>query len=633
KLSPRTRQAALAGLLACAAGCNYDIVDAEGEFGKPINLGSGDALSVPRLAMLNEACPGPAGGCPDVCTGPPHTCPDDACKPVLIDSLTALTTRASAVGESSVEHSCLEVRSATELWSPDLSDSIRGLSVTRFRFDEFATVFAPEDPNAAGLDWDWRVGNQDAKSYVGAVIGGNLLRDFGVRFYHERRPDTRAIEAFTITLYRNFVSTTGLLADQGRAFISVQYPGRLLGKEVNDVCQVGEQNCDFAGPFDFDNNRAQSALQATRISLDACVAPPPGAVLYDRRAQRCKLAPGVDYDAATYISPTGRYSGGAPEHVADGCVGREAALLPDRAGVSATFVVATGVPDVVLFADSAERMFGPLDALPACDALPTSYETSDIEVSRGAPICVEGQAGQLYVPGWPPAGLDAPLLQLRLRSLALVPGLLQSGGDGPCTRLEQRTYALRSQCGNSLNANPPSPGPPDESDDCAAAAGQTAALIGEVYLPAGARAPDPARWLPVLVLPADHSLVENLRRDTSPDALQPDGLLGTALIDDTDVVLDYDQNDPGISVRCLNTDAGRCLSMPACALDDDEGGAGQPRARCCHGLPRPLLNDLIIRSGIYACCSALSERVRLELNGESAQQGLEPLCPESNVFF
>ncbi len=621
-------------LAALLAGCSYETVEAEGEFGKPINLGSGDALTVPRLAMLSGACPGPAGGCPDVCTGPPASCPDNACAPVLIDSLSSMTTQASAVDQSEVDLTCLEVRSANDLWSSDLSDSIRGLSVTRFRFDEFATVFAPRDPAASGLGWDWRIGNQDASSHVGAVIGGNLLRNFGVRFYHERRPGTDLVERFTLTLYRNYVSTSGLLADQGRAFLSVQFPGRLLGKEVTDVCQVGDQNCDFNGPFDFDNNRSQSALQATRLVLDACVAPPPGAVLYDRQTSSCKLAPGVEFNEAAYVSPTGEYSDGEPAVASDGCVGRGGSHAEDNiSGVPGTFVVATGVPDMVLFDDSAQRMLGPLDQLPDCDDLSgISFEPDDPEVSRGAPACVEGRAGELYVPGWPAAGVDAPLLQLRLRSLALLPGLLNSGGDGPCTRLEQRTYALRVQCGNSLNANPPSPGPLNADSDCAAAASETAALLGEVYLPDRALAPDPARWLPALVLPAIHPLVANLRRDTSPDALQPDGLLGAALIDDTDIVLDYRQTNPGISVRCLNPDDGRCLSMPSCALEDDEEGA-QPRARCCHGLPRPLLNDVIVRSGIYACCSALSERVRVELNEQLIAQGREPPCPESNVFF
>jgi hypothetical protein len=51
----------------------------------------GTPAALPRLAYLPEPCPGTPGGCSSVCLGPPATCAPDACRPVLIDSGTAIT--------------------------------------------------------------------------------------------------------------------------------------------------------------------------------------------------------------------------------------------------------------------------------------------------------------------------------------------------------------------------------------------------------------------------------------------------------------------------------------------------------------------------------------------------------------
>jgi hypothetical protein len=59
-------------------------------------------------------------------------------------------------------------------------------------------------------------------------------------------------------------------------------------------------------------------------------------------------------------------------------------------------------------------------------------------------------------------------------------------------------------------------------------------------------------------------MVMALRRDVNPEALQPDGLLGTALFHDSDVVLDYTDGTPGVRVSCSDPDDGTCMALPTC---------------------------------------------------------------------
>ncbi|MCA9690219.1 MAG: hypothetical protein KC636_11460 [Myxococcales bacterium] len=620
------------GLLFCVNGCARDPQTAEGEFGRPIELGTGDDITAPRLARLPGECPGSAGGCPTSCIGPPGSCPDDACMPVLIDTFTPITTIVDPGRQiTDVERTCIEVRAAAGLMTETPSEVASDRAVTRFRFEDVATALAPAEPSE-GLTWDWRVGDHERSSYVSGVIGGNLLRHYGVRFHHRRIPGQEALREYSVTFYSSFLGTDEVLADNGWSFIPVQFPGRLLGKNVNDVCQFDGESCDFRGPFEIDNNRVQSALQPTRMVLDACLTPPPAGVFWDPLTTNrdCKLAPGIDYDEAAYLSPIGRTLTGDFE---EGCTPLdEVGVDRPAAGVTASLVVATGVTDLVLFADSVERMFGSIDALPLCDELPV--EVDPLEVARGAPACLEPGAGELYLPGWPPAGVagTTPVLQLRIRSLALVPGLLHTAGPPACSRLETRLHALRAQCEQSTRLSAPSPGPL-LSGDCVDAAADPIAWLGEVALAEGQLAPDPTRWIRTLVLDPDHPIASTVRRDTSPEARQPDGLLGTVLFDDTDVALDYRDSNPGLALRCLDPDRGQCLSMPACQADEDDPDAETPEPRCCHGLPRPLLIDLIQRAGIYDCCAALAEHVREELNRQAVEDGFAEPCPSSNLAF
>ena len=148
-------------------------------------------------------------------------------------------------------------------------------------------------------------------------------------------------------------------------------------------------------------------------------------------------------------------------------------------------------------------------------------------------------------------------------------------------------------------------------------------MLGQAFVPEGAVV-DADRWLPTLVVPEDHPLAVSVRRDTSPEALQPDGLLGTALLQGTDVVLDYTDPTPSVRVSCLDTDDGTCLAMPACVADAD---ASAVVPACCFGLPEDLLVTLIRDEGAYGCCAALSPATVEELNTSATTQGREPPCP------
>ncbi|MCA9710506.1 MAG: hypothetical protein KDK70_31990, partial [Myxococcales bacterium] len=153
----------------------------------------------------------------------------------------------------------------------------------------------------------------------------------------------------------------------------------------------------------------------------------------------------------------------------------------------------------------------------------------------------------------------------------------------------------------------------DHVDDNGAA---SLAVLGEATLQPGAQAPRPARWIRATVLPADHPLALAVRRDVAPDALEPDGLLGTALLPSTEIVLDYTDINPALRVSCLDPHAGRCLVLPDCREDRTPA--------CCHGLSLPLLDELIRTLDDDTCCGALSaeELADLQLAGHCV--GVQP---------
>ncbi len=595
-------------LVAAAYACNFDTIEAEGAFGSPIALASGDKSPVPRLAWLPGECPGAAGGCTAVCLEDPATCPETACLPVLVDSATAITTLADAnLTAAAADRTCFELRSAANLLSDD--ESALAAATTRFRFSSVPLARVPRDPAGAELPWGWRLGTAGAPAHVGGIIGGNLLREFAVQFTHRRDGPV-----FSVTFFREFPGSEDVLADQGRAAIPLQFPGLLLGKDITDVCQAGADDCDFMTAFD--RSRVASALQPTRMVLDACLAAPPVMAEYLPDERKCRLSPGPGSRPGFYHSATGASGERAAEQA--GC---QVDPAPDAAnrGYEASLVVATGVPGLILFEDSARRLFNNL-ALPACSAGGGVIGSNDLT----APACIDGTViGGLDLPGWPPAGTpESTITQMRVRSVAIVPGLPETAGASACQRLEQRQMALRAQCDWAARGNGPRLA---ETSGCASSARGSAAIFGEAFVREakdGKPGPNPQRWITTLVIPADHPMVMAMRRDVNPEALQPDGLLGTAMFHDSDIILDYTDGTPGVRVSCSDPDDGSCMALPAC---DSARTSADPPAACCYGLPENLLISLI-DDGAYACCAALSPSTVEELNNDAIARGRQPPC-------
>lgn len=578
----------LAGALALG-GCGTEPIEAHGQFGTAIALATGDASPLPRLVFIDEGCPGPsaAGGCP--ATG------DRTCAPLLVDSLATITAfRDESVdpGEATVDAECFEVRPADGLAVADPTAEALDAAVAHFRFEHVPVVRAPAD-GAAG--WTWAAGDESAVVEPGGVIGGNLLRALAISIRTPRggTPELR--------VYSEFPGSESRLADQGRAYLPLQFPGRLLGRDDEDRCRVDGSRCELTG-YDLRPGQGNTALEATRMVIDACIAAPPCTLRYRRApddpftAGSCKLTRGQGTDAE--CDDASRSSGGG--------------------GRSASLVVATGVPGIVLFDDSAVRMFGDLEALPEC----ATVGPDDL-------ACRLGNDGALAFSGWPDAGFDVPLLRLAVRSLALLPGSVSTRDVGPCERVDRRLFGLHEQCdrwaraarsvGDIRDTLPPFSGASDENDGSGHRDDPSATslvVLGETSLDAETSAPDASRWLTVRVLPATHPLPLAVRRDVAPEALQPDGLLGAALFDDTEAILDYTDPNPGLRVRCVDPRAGACVSVPECRED------GQ--AACCYGLPLDLFTDYIVAAGDDTCCGALSAAELEEVQGLGHCQGLNP---------
>ncbi|MBC8070204.1 MAG: succinylglutamate desuccinylase/aspartoacylase family protein [Deltaproteobacteria bacterium] len=425
------------------------------------------------------------------------------------------------------------------------------------------------------------------------VLGGNVLRDFAIAL---RGP---VDEPASVTFYVEFPGSDRDLADQGRAFLNLQFPGRLLGRDVADRCEIGDDDCRLPG---FEVSRAQGyyALRSTRMVLDACVAAPPCAGRYKLEVENL-FAPGTCDATAGPDLETACIDAGDPE----------------QGGVRASLLVASSVPGAVLFEDSAVRMFGPLDVLPACN-LATLEDRA----------CLLGQDGRLAFSGWPPAGDETPLIRLRMRSIALVPGSTRTRDVGPCERVQERREALVEQCvryveaiereGDVRNTTPPysADADDDSSGGGSDAANTSLAVLGETSIEGTLERPDPSRWIEVHVLPSTHPLPVSLRLDLSPEAAQLDGLIGTSLLRGTVAVLDYTDPNPGVRLSCLDPRGGECMVAPECQKD------AQPA--CCYGLPLNLLVDFIVQADDETCCAALSAGELEEIQSQGYCLGTQP---------
>lgn len=578
------RLAVAAATLSLAGGCGAPPIIGEGLLGRPIPLVSGDAVELPRLAFVDEGCPGESarGGC--AASG------DRGCEALLVDSLAPLTALKAPVEKPEFATECLEVRAGAGIAAPEPAAEDLAAAVARFRFHDVPLVRAP----AAGTsDWTWFAGSGVDFFEPAGVIGGNLLRDFAVAI--RRPPDAPP----TLAFYVEFPGAEADLADQGRAFLALQFPGRLLGRDVGDRCEIGDDDCRIDG-FDLVRAQPNFALRATRMVLDACVAAPPCGVRYAIDALN-PFAPGT---CAATMGPD----------VEDACVPADD---PAAGGERASLVVATAIPGAVLFEDSAIRMFGALDALVPC---------SDATSTERA--CLEGNDGVLAIPGWAPAGIDVPLTRLRVRSIALVPGSTRARDFGPCERAQDRRDALLRQCeryveaiddlGDVRNTTPPYSAEPD--DDSSGIAGDDAnaslAVLGQHVILDDDPDPDPDLWVETLVLPAAHPLPVALRLDVAPEAVQPDGLIGAALLDGTATVLDYTDPNPAVRLSCFDPRAGACMVAPDCQRDT--------QAACCHGLPLDLLVEFIVLAEDETCCTALSGAELAEIQASGFCLTTEP---------
>lgn len=608
-LLPLPRSARVAKTLALGAICVWSLpacqqraVEFEGLPGVPIAMAADDARDVPRLAFVDESCPGTPGGCASYCTDDPATClaaDSNACMPAIIATASPLTFLPSQGGGVSTGRECFEVRAAEGLGiDPALEDP---LAVARFRFEDPPVLRAPAD---APQGWSWFSGDDRAPYMgVGALIGGNLLNDFAVELRHDPVDPQAPTEIIvpTVTFSRGFPGSQRALADQGRAYIRLQYPNRLTGVMVRDQCEFEGGDCQLP-ELDINEGRFRTIHERFRMTVDACIAPGPCEAIYDVQSEGespCALRKGAGNPLT--------------------CAAADGSALGGR---GASLVIATEVPGLALVEDSAASLFGVLEDLPDCGG--------DLgELPSEVLACVESpNTGALAIPGWTPL---EQLMVLRVRAVALVTGSRSASAPGPgdqsqapCARVLARLSGVREQCNAVVDEGEPfSPraGQLEQRGSADARIDVAVFQTGEVAWDADQDEPDTSRWVRTLVLPADAPFVEFTRRDTAGESAQPDGFIGGALLRNTEVVLDYTESDaqPGVRVTCLDPGTGTCLSVPSCA-----GGNNDQRSEsCCYGLPQNLLSQTIQAGADKPqprvedeCCRALNPRALATLQTE-----------------
>ncbi len=574
--------------LALLVGCSERATVLEGQAGSSFRIAAEQGRDTPRAAIRFGECEGSPGGCSSYCIDSPDQCAvtsPGACQLALIASASPFTLLADD-DTWDADRACFELRA-----SPGLAVSEAAAdpeSVARLRFRDAPVLYAPTSAD----DWGWEVGDERAPfQHARVVVGGNLMSEFAVKFRDEV-DDLAAEGTVDISFSQTFPGTERELADAGSVYLKLQYPSRLSGGQLDDQCGFDGTNCNLP-EVSLTTGQFVSLLRPHRMAMDVCVAPPPCTTHYDHVSSNFDEAP----SCRSSPSPSTQKA----------CV---AADDPALGGKNATMVVATGVPGAALFSDSADLIFGPVADLPACDDL-----TAPAPESLRA--CVATGDGAFALPGWP---RHEGLTVLKVRSFGVVGGNADPTGPGACDRLERRVRGLLSQCIETVIHQTPWAPPklPEQSVETGVA------VIGEVAYAPGTGGPDPARWIRTVVLPPDLPFVNFTRQDSGTDAAQIDGFLGTALLQETELVLDYteDQRAPGLRLKCLNPGADSCLSAPACSTSSssETSPQGAPGAvSCCHALPQPLLASLIRPSGTQIepaprvedrCCTALAPSVR-----------------------
>jgi hypothetical protein len=121
-----------------------------------------------------------------------------------------------------------------------------------------------------------------------------------------------------------------------------------------------------------------------------------------------------------------------------------------------------------------------------------------------------------------------------------------------------------------------------------------------------------------------------MRREIVPVGAQPDGLIGGALLHDTETVLDFTESveKAGVRVRCLDP-GPNCLAIPSCEPDIDTvdfESANAGRTSCCFGLPANLIAQVVLDGEDKepprvedACCPALSRAAIADLQSPSLE--------------
>lgn len=507
-----------------------------------------------------DPCLPSPGVCTSFCDQRQSSCDPSACGILLVDSLAPLSTSLRPeLEEAAYFSTCAQLR----------SPPYEGLnqSEVRFRIHDLGTLALPALKTPSDR---WTLG--DGRTLSG-VLGGDFLLQFAAefRFVRGARPQAR--------FFRRLPGAPQRLENRGLSYLAAQSPGKFLGRVPGDQCElVPGLDCDR--PIaQLGNLETQKIMPPSRLQLDVCMAPPP-CVLVKERGQGCVLRAGFENFAA--------------------CTPWEGTPAS-----GASLIVATSVPGIVLFSDSASRIVPDFANLIECGRVPEDLGSPSL-------FCLDSESdGELHVPGWEPL---TGLTTLKVASLAVLSGEVSQFSDHPCERWERRLRGLAAQCA-AFDRDSTASYPELE-------ASQEPLLspsLGHSFLQAGALG-TPVRtqertkgWLPITIVPSSAPIVTNLRRSSGTIAAQADGLLGVAAFSQTLTYLDFTEREqrPGLRVQCLEPQEQLCRSLPACSAD-----ASAKDASCCHGLPQSQLAEAILATPLperpHPCCAALSQSKRDE---------------------
>lgn len=573
-MAAASRLAQWTALVALQSACNQmPVLQVDQIVSDPIAAWSPKSSQLPVFvtAPLNaDPCAPSPGVCPSFCDQRQASCEPSACGTLLIDSLAPLSTALRPeLQDPAYLKTCAQLRSPPE--------DGRNQSEVRLRIHDLGTLALPASKTPAER---WTLG--DGRMLSG-VLGGDFLLQFAAEFRFEQGAPPKA------RFFRRLAGSAQRLENRGLSYLAAQSPGQFLGRVPGDQCElVPGLDCDR--PIaQLGNLETQKIMPPSRLQLDVCMAPPP-CVLTKDAAGACQLRAGTQNPAAC-------------------------APWEGTPASGASLILATSVPGIVLFSDSASRIIPNLDSLDSCDRVPESPGAPPVYCRE------EGGNGELHVPGWAPlTGLPT----LKVASLAVLSGQKSQFSDHPCERWQQRMRGLAAQCSAfDRDSNRSYPELEANQDPLISLSLDHSMLqAGALGTPTDAQERTQG-WLPVTIVPSSAPIVTNLRRSSGTIAAQADGLLGVAALSQTLTYLDFSEAEqsPGLRVQCLAPQEGLCRSLPACTSESSTGDAS-----CCHGLLQSqLLAAILARpesEDPHPCCAALSEINRDKLRAEQPN-----LCP------